>query len=112
MDPLPPLTFPSPSPPATSQVKVANVLLKSCSSDVRGFTCKLSDFGLVNLLRSEEEEADGAEEGQLAQGGKPWMRNADAAGTVSRAYRAAGAAAQGRRRARNPGGGWVGGWVR
>ncbi|EFJ39419.1 hypothetical protein VOLCADRAFT_100996, partial [Volvox carteri f. nagariensis] len=95
-----------------------NVLLKSSSSDPRGFTCKLSDFGLVNLLRTEREEEGGAEqdaeqqepegdagrEGRRAGGGasasggsggstaatrpsssghRPWMRNADAAGTVT-----------------------------
>ncbi|GIL44158.1 hypothetical protein Vafri_1687 [Volvox africanus] len=90
-------------------VKVANVLLKSSSSDPRGFTCKLSDFGLVNLLRSEEEpheqeqeqgsdvngraggaasQRQGEAEGRRAvsgewEGCKPWMRNADAAGTVT-----------------------------
>ncbi|GIL87352.1 hypothetical protein Vretifemale_15427 [Volvox reticuliferus] len=90
-------------------IKVANVLLKSSSSDPRGFTCKLSDFGLVNLLRSEEESPEheheqgsdrsekaaegaprrqGEAEGRRAvtggwEGCKPWMRNADAAGTVT-----------------------------
>ncbi|GLI70121.1 hypothetical protein VaNZ11_014927 [Volvox africanus] len=94
-------------------VKVANVLLKSSSSDPRGFTCKLSDFGLVNLLRSEEESPEQEQEQEQEQGSdgngraggaasrrqgeaegrrpvtggwegcKPWMRNADAAGTVT-----------------------------
>lgn len=42
---------------------MANLLLKSSASDPRGFTCKLSDFGLVNLLRPEEEgEVEGGEE--------------------------------------------------
>ncbi|GIL44160.1 hypothetical protein Vafri_1687, partial [Volvox africanus] len=97
-------------------VKVANVLLKSSSSDPRGFTCKLSDFGLVNLLRSEEEpheqeqeqgsdvngraggaasQRQGEAEGRRAvsgewEGCKPWMRNADAAGTVRAGFGDAG----------------------
>ncbi|PNG78450.1 Serine/threonine-protein kinase dkf-2, partial [Tetrabaena socialis] len=31
-------------------VKPSNVLLRSCASDARGWTCKLSDFGCVRLL--------------------------------------------------------------
>ncbi|GLC44291.1 hypothetical protein PLESTB_000761600 [Pleodorina starrii] len=96
-------------------VKVANVLLKSSASDPRGFTCKLSDFGLINLLRDHEGEEgegeerkgqEGAEATDEAEAGresdpqavrgaaeavttspsthrKLWMRNADAAGTVT-----------------------------
>ncbi|GLC65750.1 hypothetical protein PLESTF_000336000 [Pleodorina starrii] len=90
-------------------VKVANVLLKSSASDPRGFTCKLSDFGLINLLRDHEgEEGEGEErkgqegaeatdEAEAARESNPqaatttspstdrklWMRNADAAGTVT-----------------------------
>jgi serine/threonine protein kinase len=33
-----------------ADIKPANVLLKSAISDPRGFVCKLSDFGLVNML--------------------------------------------------------------
>ena len=62
------------------------MLLKSSASDPRGFTCKLSDFGLVNLLRAEDEQEDGGEgapgEAGPPGGIKPSMRNSDSAGTV------------------------------
>lgn len=57
--PLPPLAtppHPQPSPglhtpPSSPQLKPSNVLLRSAPHDPRGFTCKLSDFGCVQLLR-------------------------------------------------------------
>lgn len=33
-------------------LKTANVLLKSTTSDMRGFVCKLADFGLSHILDS------------------------------------------------------------
>lgn len=34
-------------------IKPANVLLKSCLTDIRGFTTKLCDFGLTRMRQEE-----------------------------------------------------------
>ncbi|KAG2449668.1 hypothetical protein HYH02_005197 [Chlamydomonas schloesseri] len=57
-------------------VKPANVLLKSSASDPRGFTCKLTDFGFVNLLQYQMEDADNP-------AAKPSMRYHEPVGTVT-----------------------------
>ncbi|KAG2428699.1 hypothetical protein HXX76_011404 [Chlamydomonas incerta] len=57
-------------------VKPANVLLKSSASDPRGFTCKLTDFGFVNLLQFQMEDADNP-------AAKPSMRYHEPVGTVT-----------------------------
>ncbi|PNH04863.1 Serine/threonine-protein kinase mos, partial [Tetrabaena socialis] len=42
-----------------ADLKPQNVLLKGSPSDVRGFTAKLSDFGLVQLLTEPDLHAPG-----------------------------------------------------
>ena len=40
-----------------SDLKGANVLLKSAPGDVRGYTCKLADFGLSRVLGDDTTHA-------------------------------------------------------
>ncbi|GLC56675.1 hypothetical protein PLESTB_001133500 [Pleodorina starrii] len=57
-------------------VKPANVLLRSSASDPRGFTCKLTDFGFVNLLQYQADDADDPR-------ARPSMRYHEPVGTVT-----------------------------
>ncbi|GLI59315.1 hypothetical protein VaNZ11_001169, partial [Volvox africanus] len=57
-------------------VKPANVLLKSSASDPRGFTCKLTDFGFVNLLQYHMEDVDDPR-------ARPSMKYHEPVGTVT-----------------------------
>ncbi|GIL97155.1 hypothetical protein Vretimale_2885, partial [Volvox reticuliferus] len=57
-------------------VKPANVLLKSSASDPRGFTCKLTDFGFVNLLQYHVEDVDDPR-------ARPSMKYHEPVGTVT-----------------------------
>jgi serine/threonine protein kinase len=51
-----PLTPPSPNLSHHSDVKPANLLLKSNPCDHRGFTVKLADFGFVLQLKEVAED--------------------------------------------------------
>ncbi|KXZ49421.1 hypothetical protein GPECTOR_21g647 [Gonium pectorale] len=46
---------------AHRDVKAANVLLRSCPTDPRGFTAKLADFGFVVILDQPGDERNGFE---------------------------------------------------
>ncbi|GFR41344.1 hypothetical protein Agub_g2029 [Astrephomene gubernaculifera] len=55
-------------------VKPANVLLRSCATDARGFTAKLADFGFATLLDQPGDERSG---------GRPFAIVEESCGTVT-----------------------------
>ncbi|KAG2496387.1 hypothetical protein HYH03_005615 [Edaphochlamys debaryana] len=60
-------------------LKPANVLLRSSTSDPRGFTAKLSDFGFVSLLELEPDEGEGDGSAAFAAQDSPRSGAAEAA---------------------------------